>query len=332
MNMSSLPRLAPWFLLAACGATSPGTAEPPYGTITGTLTARHAPTAPLRVALEWLSVTPGQGALEVAQDTQVVAGDPATYTIEVTTLPPAAAISKFFPDQRQDVLNEGVDPDMQWAQGALLVYEDGDGDGKLTLMDQDGTSPDHVVGQAAAFTAWFLMDGTPAPQQFIGGFPVAPALSATHAPLVDPQPGECGYDTPQGHMRTPCGQHFDQAYQLALPATVDLDVSFDPHLDHYTCDRFWGSQDWPDFASNWNQWSPHAQELCSPGVLCNCTGYNCPLDVPPQGAAVTCSADRTAYTYKTCVEDETICGTRFCHFGHGERDPNSPPPANWPCP
>jgi hypothetical protein len=306
---------------------------PAYGTIRGSLTAPHASKAPLRVALEWLAVQPGVGAIQIAQDTPVIAGSPSTYEIQLTTLPPDGAISGFSDDEaRQSATKAGIDPDLRWAQAALLVYEDGDGDSYLTVAHEDGVSRDHVVGKAENITVWFEMSGSPAPVRCLGSLPTADGLSVTRAPLIDPGPGACGYDSPQGHVRTLCSQGYDHPVGLPLPATVDIAISYAPHLDHYTCDQFWGSGEWPDFASNWNQWSPHASELCAPGVDCFCTGLDCPLDVPPAGAAVTCNAAATAYAYKTCVDDENVCGTRFCHYGHGERAADAQAPAGWPCP
>jgi hypothetical protein len=321
-------------VLAACDSVAPGNDMPPYGTIRGALTVPGPTTAPLRVALEWLAVQPGVGAIQIAQDTPVLAGSPASYEIQLTTLPPPEAVFGFVTEEdKQKAAAAGIDPDLRWAQAALLVYEDADNDGHLTVTHEDGQSPDHVIGKADAITVWFLMSETPAPVEAMGGLPVEPGLSVTRAPLRDPRPGECGYDTPDGYMRLPCAQAYDPAPTLLpIPATVDIAVTFDPHLDHYTCDRFWGSDEWPDWSSRWNQWSPHAPELCAPGVDCYCTGLGCPLDVPPAAAPVTCNATNTAYTYKTCVDDETVGSTRFCHYGHGELAAETPPPPGWPCP
>jgi hypothetical protein len=259
-----------------------------------------------------------RGAFEIAQDTPVDSGAPAYYELALTALPPEGAVF-------DGVKAPGVDPELRWAQAALLVYEDRDDDHRLTIASRDGVSPDHVVGKAEGITVWFAMAGRPAPGAYLAALPVVPGLSVTRAPLVDPAPGDC---TPG----EPCMQRYADATLLPSPAPVDIAVTFDRHLDHYTCESFWGSDDWPDFASDWHRWSPLARSLCAPGVDCHCTGPACPLDVPPPGATVACAADGSAYVYKTCVEDPAVCGTRFCHYGHGERAPGAPPPAGWPCP
>ena len=318
---------------SGCGADRPAGPRPPAARIRGTLTARTRPTAPLHVALVWLGVSLDRGAFQVAQDVAVRDSLPATYELDLDVSPPAEAIDGFLTDEaRQDAAAAGLDPDLAWAQGVVLVYEDGNGNGQLDLVGPGETSPDHVVGKAEGVTVWFVGQGTPAPLDYLGALPVAGAVSVTRAPLVDPPLGACAYDDAQGHYDFPCSQAYapDRAL-LPLPATVDIEMTSDPHLDHYSCRSFWGSDEWPDWASDWNQWSPLATGLCS-GPGCDCDGYACPLDLPPAGVEVRCNAEGTAYAYKTCVEDPDVCGTRFCHYGHGERAALAPPPDGWPCP
>lgn len=318
---------------AGCDSMADGHYEPAFGTIQGTITSDHQPDAPLRIALVWLAVNVDQGAFEVAQDVPVEAPLPTRYRIDVTELPPDDAITGFVGEEgRTRAEQDGLDPDMRWAQAAVLAYTDGNENDHLDLTDQYGDSPDHVVGKAEGITVWFLEDGTPAPSGDVGALPVTAGLSVSLAPYQDPAPGDCSYDDDTGHYDFPCSQLLapDRAL-LPLPATVDLALTDDPHLDHYTCGSFWGSDEWPDWASDWNAWSPLASSLCD-GPACQCDGYDCPLDLPPAGAPVTCNAAGTAYTYKTCVDDPDVCGTRFCHYGHAERPADQPAPAAWPCP
>jgi len=329
-------RALPLILLAvaACDSMADGDYTPAYGTIEGTITADAAPEGELRVALAWLTVQPGQGAFQIAQDVEVEAPLPTRYRIDITQLPPEDATSGFIGEEgRADAEEAGLDPDMRWAQASIVAFIDGDHDQALDMTEQDGASPDHVIGMADAITIWFLSDGTPAPApEYVGALPTEGGVSVSRAPLVDPEPGDCSGDDEQGHVVWPCSQKYaDDRALLPLPATVDLHLGSDPHLDHYTCRRFWGAEEWPDWASDWYQSSPLADDLCS-GPACQCSGYDCPLDLPAEGTAVTCSEDGTAYTYKVCVDDPDLCGTRFCHYGHGELAADASVPDNWPCP
>jgi hypothetical protein len=317
-------------LLTACGRQAGSDYTKPYATVRGNITApTPPPPGPLHVALVWLAVHPPLGAIEIAQDVEVAPQFPAQFELDITSLPPANAVSGFV--DPADAASRGLDPNMQWAQAALLVYVDGNGNGVLDMMPQGQTSPDQVIGKAEGVTLWFLAQGSPAPSNYLGALPTSDGFSVTWAPYVDPQPGDCSYDDSGGHYDFECSQPFDPGRtELALPANVTITLGTDPILTNYSCDTFWGSDDWPDWASNWNQWSALAQTVCS-GPGCDCNGYACPLDLPPAGISVTCNADGTAFTWKKCVSDPDVCGTRFCHYGHGERDAAAPAPTGWPC-
>ncbi|HEY3360044.1 MAG TPA: hypothetical protein VGQ83_42730 [Polyangia bacterium] len=312
---------------------------PSYGTIQGNVTSAESIPGSVRVALVWLTIRPGEGAFRIAQDTPVQAGFPATYRLDIRSLPPAEAVMSFFGESRERIIAEGtIDPELRWAQGELVAYVDGNGNGQLDVVGPGEASPDRVIGKAEGVTVWFVMSGTPAPSDY-WGYPTLPGLSASYSPVVDPQPGEC-----VGWRSVLCGNNWgSDSHLLPLPATVDIALSFEPHLNGYTCRRFWSSNDWPDWSSYCEQ-SPASNTfgtVCQSGAtLANhtCTPVTaespspCALDLPPAGVPVTCNADGSAYVYKTCVDEPELCGTRICHFGHGERKSWSPVPAGWPCP
>jgi len=159
----------------------------------------------------------------------------------------------------------------------------------------------------------------------------ARGLSLVHFEQRAPALGSCAHDDGGALVEDPCMFELVDPSPIALPGDVVVELRDDPHLAGYACENFWGSEDWPDWFSQWNQWSPLAGTLCR-GDGCDCVGSGCALDVPPPGATVDCAADGASYTYVTCVDDPDLCGTRFCHYGHGERRAQDPAPAGWPCP
>ncbi|MGZ3440255.1 MAG: hypothetical protein ACXVDD_12100, partial [Polyangia bacterium] len=158
-------------------------------------------------------------------------------------------------------------------------------------------------------------------------FPVTTGFSLVRSPPPrDPLPGECGSFDAFGHYSALC-PNVDVLPTLADPATLDepLTLVDSSDLQKFTCASFWGPGDFPD----WDRAGPG--EICDGGGCKYCRGYQCPLDLPAAGDPLTCSSDKLSYVFKHCIEESTLCGTRFCHFGHGERLAADPPPAGWPC-
>jgi hypothetical protein len=310
--------LACALLFAGCGRGLAGAGYvTPFGTISGTLAISPGATiGNPQIALLWLSYgTDGAG--QVSQALSVGVDSLARFDANVDTLPPPSTIY------------EVPDGSMGFAQGALVAYDDVDGDGRLDIGTPDAPSRDRVLGRSYDTRVFFLGHGQPLPVS-TGFGPAQRGLSLVHFQQRDPQPGACA--SISGGQITEVGCMFDlvNPAPLALPGDVTVEVRDDPALQGYACDRFWGSEEWPDFFSAWNKWSPLASQLCN-GPGCDCTGTGCALDLPPPGVSVTCNSDGTAYVYKTCVADPSLCGTRFCHYGHGERAPGTIP-SGWPCP
>jgi hypothetical protein len=107
---------------------------------------------------------------------------------------------------------------------------------------------------------------------------------------------------------------------------VDLTLhdDTDKRLARYACASFWGAGEHPDYSV-----VPLDEIIDSPTAK-YCRGYLCLPDVPPPGQMVCCNEDNTAYFYKTCWDDKTMCGTTFCHYGHGARQATDPIPDYWP--
>ncbi len=315
-------------LVAACDPLATGSFAPPFITIHGVIDGSTATATPgkVHVALLWQNdQQPGMSYAE--QPVDVLAQFPAAFSVDVAARPRPQVID-FLPPSTAAGL--GVDAAMRWSVATLVVYED-DGDGKLDIVGpNDPPSPDRVLAAATDFDLWALSAGRPAAADLVGIFPVVPGFSlVAEPPYRDPLPGECGRFTAEGHFSDLCGPVL-----TADPRVVDA-PSFDEHLTltddadgrlrGFACDAYWGPLDYADYLQD-------PTNVCDGGACRFCRGYQCPLDLPQPGDAVTCAADKLSYVYKRCSDDASLCGTRFCHYGHGELQPTDPVPAGWPCP
>lgn len=312
-------------LVAGCGKPlATGGYKPPYVTLHGEI-ASTLTTTPAHVLVALLWQNDGAGANYAVQLLSVSPQFPVRFSVDVDELPPPSVMHAIAP---ADARALGIDPAMRFAFGTLIVFAD-DGDGKFDIVDPSRmTSPDRVLAAASDLDVFYLGRGAPAPSELVGIVPTAPGFSFVSEPSQrDPLPGECGKFTSRGHLTSLCEpqpaslpQPFDAASTIAL-TLVD-----DPLLQRYGCATFLGPLDYAD----WRK--PGAGSVCDGGACPFCQGYQCPLDLPPAGVRASCNADGTAYVYKTCSDDPSLCGTRFCHYGHGERQATDPIPAGWPCP
>jgi hypothetical protein len=315
-------------LVGGCGTPlATGEFKPPYVTLSGRIESMVA-TLPdqVRVALLWQYLGNGGYATFTTRDLSIQSQFPARFRFDVTTLPQPPVIrgvpAGVFPPT-------DVDPTTRWAIGTLVIYGD-NGNGVFDIAPAIGQSPDRVLAVNEDLDFFYLAQGRPAASSFVGIVPVAPGFSLVREPpRRDPLPGECGQFTPQGHLTELCDAMTDTAPQPLDPAATEIDLTLvdDALLERYACSSYWGP---PAEHPDWSR--AQSGEICD-GPSCKyCRGYNCALDVPPTGTAVRCNGDGTAYVFKTCVDEPTLCGTRFCHFGHGERQLGDPIPAGWPCP
>jgi hypothetical protein len=313
--------------LAACGEPlATGDYKPPYFIIHGTITGSSVATPPnVRIALLWQN-DQNPGVNYAAQDVDVAASFPVSFEVKVTEAPTAGVIHALKPDT---AVLAGLDPNMRWAFASLVAYADDNSNGELDVVPPGDSPPDRILGATSDLDIIYLSAGQPAPAEWIGLLPVSPGFSLVREPPRRmPNPGECGWFTPQGHFTDRCSAKSD-----ALPTPIDpssvveLTLTGDPALAHFACNAYWGPFEYADWLNS------DATETCDGGVCKYCRGYQCPPDLPPARVEYfQCSADNTSYVYKTCVTDAALCDTRFCHFGHGERAAADPPPANWPCP
>ncbi len=311
--------------VAACDPLATGSFRPPYVTIAGSIDGSSAAATPsdVRVALLWQNDHTGDSNFAV-QLAEVLAQFPAAFTVDITALPPADVIDSLPPDSSATAT--GLDPSMRWSVGTLVVYAD-DGDQKLTIVGaNDPPSPDRVLAATTDLDLFWLLAGRPAPADLLGLLPVSAGFSLVHEPPQrDPLPGECGYFTAQGHFSDLCGPTA-QPEPIDLPSfTEHLTLADDPRLQGFTCSTFWGALEYPDYLLD-------PTNVCDGGACKFCRGYQCPPDLPPPGVTPVCAPDKLSYVYKSCVDDAALCGTRVCHYGHGERMAADPAPPDWPCP
>jgi hypothetical protein len=124
------------------------------------------------------------------------------------------------------------------------------------------------------------------------------------------------------------------AVDLSPADPFTITVSSDPRLQAYACSGYWGTSsektdEWPDDTPGWN--APELRRQICP--TCECK-ENCGLDLPTPGRKLAtklrCDATKRAYYWKDCVSDPMLCGTVFCHYGHGELKEGEPVPPDWP--
>lgn len=205
-------------LATACGGGA--SAEPPLGSITGELRAAGGaatPEAPVRLALAWYpglltAAGPLSGPRAITTQDVAYAGDlPLAYGFEVTEPPPASAL----------VPLPGGLPG-RGAVGILLAYRDGDGDGRLDPIAEDGAPVDRVLGASLDWGA-------------------APAHLVVY--LTDAQPAWTGLSAGMNLLAV-----LDAETTEVVPLTtaIPIDVSEGgAHLDLFVCEAAWdgsGSQ------------------------------------------------------------------------------------------
>jgi hypothetical protein len=308
-------------LLALGGCGDPladGSFSPAYVSLSAQLSAHTSATTKLNVALRWENDTSDRASFY--EELVTVRLDFPWLKLDVVKLPPSSAIHAV----PAGASFAGIDNAMQWAKGTLIVYSDDNGDGQLDLVDANGgPSLDRVLAAVDDVAVFYLAAGAPADVSWAGAYPVARGFSlARRGSDSLPMPGDCGGFDAFGHWSRRCTAVTSPGAPLDIATPIALMLVDDPALQRYACAEFWGGLEYPD-------WYRAADQPCIT-ARCPCSGYQCPLDVPPAGTPVVCNSDGTAYVYKTCADDASLCGTRFCHYGHGERRPTDPVPAGWP--
>lgn len=322
----ALPRMVAACLAlasAGCDSLATGAYRPSYFTIAGGFDTTLTTPSDVRLAILWFDDHSTR--TNFAEQPVEVQTGVTTFKIQLTELPPPSVLHSLPPDQATQF---GLDPAMRWADGTIVAYVDGDGDGRLDVAATTGASPDRIVGAASDLDVLYLASGQPAPPELIGLFPVTPGFSLVREPPPPslPTPGQCGRFTQQGHFSDLCQPLAPSLPTALTPAEAITLTLVDDADQRYACASFWGPLEYPD----WLRAAP--DQICDGGACPFCRGYQCPLELPMAGDAVACAPDGLSYTFKRCMSDAALCDTTFCHFGHGERLAADPAPAGWPCP
>lgn len=314
---------------AGCGQPlAKGDFRPPYVTLSGSIVASQlAQPADVRVALLWLNEKRNVAGSS-QQAVSVSAQFPVRFDIGIDALPPLEVVHAFPAGSVSP--SAGVDPALRWAVGTLVVYVDGNSNGKLDVVGPtDAPSPDRVVAATDGYAILDLVSGRPAPLEFADLFPAAPGFSLVALPhRRDPTWGECDRFDAHGHFSDLCRVQTDGSPQLldVAATNIELTLADDALLQRYACNAFWGPLEYADF-------DLPGSRSCDGGSCPFCRGYQCPLDLPRLASTVvSCRPDGDAYLFKECQSDAALCGTRVCHFGHGLVQAGDPRPPGWPCP
>lgn len=324
-------------MLGGCGSAAsydydlpPVVDPPPRMTMLGAIDYEGMASAQrelVRVALVWLPVEPARGKNQIGQTAKMRPGH-LNFEIDVSQEPPPQAI-------------EGADA-MRYGQAEVVLYEDRNRNETFDIVEGNG-SQDRVIGRANGVRLWWLGAGSPAPSAFRGYKPVTPGWSLTYGPIsAEPKANstgwsdDCAPDRENGgalHRRCPLRIE-KPAVDLSPADPFVITVSSDPRLQAYACAGYWGTSsektdEWPDDTPGWN--APELRKQICP--TCDCK-VNCPLDLPAPERKLTtklmCDASKRAYYWKDCVSDPKLCGTVFCHYGHGELKEGEPVPPGWP--
>jgi hypothetical protein len=146
-------KMKQWWMLAAVtlvgcgnGLAGPDYVAPALATLNGQITNAQGltTTQSVRAALVWRTVTAqANGSFLLAQDVAVSASFPSSFTLAISALPPSSAL---VPRGGSSV-----------AQGVLLVYEDGNGNGTLDLPARtDQAWPDAILGAQESLTITYV--------------------------------------------------------------------------------------------------------------------------------------------------------------------------------
>jgi hypothetical protein len=283
--------------LPACGSLDTKTSTAPtLATIQGELVNPSA--VPIdgnvRVAVVWRNFS-GTG-FNVAEDVPVQASFPASFTIDLSAPPPAAAMAEDdLPSDRTGALA---------ANGIVVAYVDKNGNGQLDLVGDDASAYEDQILATSGNEGIFYLQGTQPPYPPAAGIIGVPVqgynvFSVCPSP-PPPTPGSIC-------RRAACS---DKVLPVTTPIT--LTASTDPQANRLMCASDTGSSEGGGLVP-----AP------TPGRP---TTYPSPCDVN-----LVCADDGSSYTYGTCTVEHGICNRTYTDCSNVVYDRPTPTPADWPC-
>lgn len=322
---------------------------PPLGTITGAVEMGTAPppTGDVHMALVWSGHTSGNA--KIGQDIRIQTevdgiASPVKFRLDITSPPPSESLEQ---QQVPRLPNRGSGIDeARMAAGQLVVYEDGNGNGKLDFIpDGASSSPDRLLGVDEAHDIRYL-EGTQDDIDYAnerwstgtatGVVRYVDGQGYVAVPRFDGPPLERGFNlmevpifpSPERCVASPCESsafpdvsgeriHFGTRISFSTHITIRLGVSESAKqaqcLDwwRYPLDAIFAELFDPDPAMQ--AWPP------------------CPDSQVPTGAGTICrSPDR--YLAGAIDPEAPLCSESRFTYCSVKRDPSTPTPSGWPCP
>src|SRR5262249_30028474 len=116
-------------LVAGCGGAANRDYAPPFISLKGVITSSDiAMPSEVRVALIWKHKDPQGNLVRSVQELAVASQFPVRFRLDINSLPPLEALNQ------RKLADGSYDPNWRYATGALVVYEDVDGNGRLDLV------------------------------------------------------------------------------------------------------------------------------------------------------------------------------------------------------
>jgi hypothetical protein len=323
-------------LACACGSLDANTGvTPTLATIKGQLVNSTSEADPdsIRIAMVWQAGD--DGSFNVAVDLPVQSVFPASFTIALDSPPPASAMidaEDFFgiPEataptgaagkaKRRHAAPRGPEAggDAEVAVGAVVAYDDENGNGKLDLVATGASGyVDKILATLPSSVVVYVQKGTlPAgAADALGNLPSEGYnvyTTCDASVTATPSPGSiCTSVSDAGPPAAAC-----PAWG-SISTPITLSVSTDPSVNQLMCEDLSGT------SSSTGSGSGSSQIL--PGRP---TTYPSPCDL-----YLACAADGSSYVYTTCdTVSEGICegtNTTCTSVSYGRLDPV---PSDWPC-
>ena len=336
--------------LLACGSIDDPSERKPLAVIEGQLTqSQTAPVlqsqSNVRIAVVWLGID--DRSLKSTQDVKAEAVFPSKFKLALTEPPPESAMIR--KDKRVDDPNDSptvpgqppsssggsADPDQpppppkpapslrpqtsykKWpadfgvAVGAVVAYEDLNGNGKLDLVEDDATAyVDRVLGINQDLFLVYT-EGTNVPSELRDMNNASPALgfNLLHRKINE----QCSAED--------CVVNVEVKW-LPIGSLYDLPLTAEPRFGDIMCrgkDGFGGGPD-----------SVGEQAIGRPTVYTPGPNGKYPAASDPN---VTCSPDGKQFSYRTCQTiDRGLCkGTTVTCSSDVYGWQGAAPPAGWPC-